>query len=207
MLRPVVGVFTERVTTHGPTARGVDWNSEESQALRFTQLLKLVDETHPYSLLDYGCGYGALARFLAARGDEFTYQGYDITPAMLDQAREVLSSVPRASVTGARDELRLADYAIASGVLNLKLDAEEPGWQQYALEVLHDLAALSARGFAFNALTSYSDPPLMRDDLYYADPCFYFDYCKRHFSAQVALLHDYGLYEFTVIVRHDAPRR
>jgi len=44
----------------------------------------------------------------------------------------------------------------------------------------------------------------MRPDLYYADPRLYFDYCKRNFSRHVALLHDYGLWEFTVIVRYEA---
>ena len=41
----------------------------------------------------------------------------------------------------------------------------------------------------------------MRPDLYYADPCFLFDYCKTHFSKDVAILHDYGMYDFTLIVR------
>jgi hypothetical protein len=30
-----------------------------------------------------------------------------------------------------------------------------------------------------------------------------FDICKRKFSRNVALLHDYGLYEFTILVRKD----
>jgi hypothetical protein len=59
------------------------------------------------------------------------------------------------------------------------------------------------KGFAFNCLTSYSDPERMRDDLYYGDPCYYFDLCKRLYSPQVSLLHDYGLWEFTIIVRKD----
>ena len=37
--------------------------------------------------------------------------------------------------------------------------------------------------------------------LYYADPCALFDYCKRNFSRNVALLHDYKIYDFTLIVR------
>jgi len=41
----------------------------------------------------------------------------------------------------------------------------------------------------------------MKDDLYYADPCYFFDYCKKKFSKNIALLHDYGLYEFTILVR------
>ncbi|MFX7953370.1 class I SAM-dependent methyltransferase, partial [Acinetobacter baumannii] len=59
-------------------------------------------------------------------------------------------------------------------------------------------------GFSFNCLTSYSDEDRKRDYLYYADPCQLFDLCKRRYSRQVALLHDYGLYEFTILVRKDA---
>jgi hypothetical protein len=52
-------------------------------------------------------------------------------------------------------------------------------------------------------LTSYSDPDRMRPDLYYANPGEIFDQCKQRYSPQVALLHDYGLWEFTVLVRKD----
>ena len=45
-------------------------------------------------------------------------------------------------------------------------------------------------------------PERMRPDLYYADPCRLFDHCKRRYSRHVALLHDYGLYEFTILVRY-----
>jgi hypothetical protein len=59
----------------------------------------------------------------------------------------------------------------------------------------------SIRGFAFNSLTAYSDADRMRPHLYYPDPCELFDLCKRRYSRNVALLHDYGLYEFTILVR------
>jgi hypothetical protein len=69
------------------------------------------------------------------------------------------------------------------------------------IETIRDLASLGRRGFAFNALTSYSDADKQRTDLYYSDPTTLFDFCKRHLSRQVALLHDYPLYEFTIVVR------
>jgi hypothetical protein len=50
-------------------------------------------------------------------------------------------------------------------------------------------------------LTSYSDEDKMRAHLYYTDPTWAFDLCKRRYSRHVALLHDYGLYEFTILVR------
>jgi hypothetical protein len=63
--------------------------------------------------------------------------------------------------------------------------------------------SLSRAGFAFNALTKYSDAEFMRPDLYYADPLFLFDHCKCRYSKFVALLHDYPLYEFTILVRKE----
>jgi hypothetical protein len=99
------------------------------------------------------------------------------------------------------EDLVEADYVVASGLFNLRLDVDEQSWRAYILDTLRSLDRLGRRGFAFNMLTSYSDPERMRGDLYYGDPCFFFDHCKRTFSRDVALLHDYGLYEFTLRVR------
>ena len=45
----------------GPTHRGVDWSSRDSQELRFATLLTASTGAAAPSLLDFGCGYGALA--------------------------------------------------------------------------------------------------------------------------------------------------
>ncbi|HAI76542.1 MAG TPA: SAM-dependent methyltransferase, partial [Microscillaceae bacterium] len=59
----------------------------------------------------------------------------------------------------------------------------------------------SDQGFAFNALTSYSDLEFRKQELYYSDPLYLFDYCKKNFGKNVALLHDYNQYDFTIIVK------
>ena len=64
-------------------------------------------------------------------------------------------------------------------------------------------ARYANEGFAFNCLTMYSDEDRMKDYLYYADPLFLFDFCKKHFSKNVSLLHDYDIYDFTILVRRD----
>jgi hypothetical protein len=56
----------------------------------------------------------------------------------------------------------------------------------------------SKLGFAFNLLTTFVD--WKKDVLYYADPMHYFEYCKKNFSRYVTLLHDYPLYEWTLLV-------
>lgn len=203
LIRSVGAYYTEKVVAHGATAAGVDWNSKESQELRFEQLLRVVDPGRPYSLIDYGCGYGALVELLDRRGDDFAYTGLDISPEMLERARTVLAADRRCTLVDDVGSLEPADYAVASGVFNVRLDHDRTTWSAYVLNTIRTLHRLGRRGFAFNMLTSYSDTHLMRDDLYYGDPCAYFDVCKREFSRQVALLHDYGLWEFTIIVRKD----
>jgi len=94
------------------------------------------------------------------------------------------------------------DYVIASGIFNVKFQTNEEVWMEYILETLEKINALSVKGFSFNILTSYSDKEYMKDNLFYADPLFFFDYCKKNFSKNVSLLHDYDLYEFTLLIKN-----
>ena len=73
------------------------------------------------------------------------------------------------------------------------------------MQTLRNMDKLCSKGFSFNMLTKYSDTDRMaeRPDLFLGDPLLYFDFCKRNFSRDVALLHDYGLYDFTILVRKD----
>jgi SAM-dependent methyltransferase len=196
--------FERTLAEHGPTPLGVDWNSPEAQTSRFDQLLKVVDSSKPYSINDYGCGYGALAHYLRERGDDFTYRGLDVSERMLEHARELNAHPEEWSFVSDPAELAPADYTVASGLFNLRMEIDDDAWREYVLDTLDRIAELSELGFAFNMLTSYSDPDKMRPDLYYGDPCFFFDRCKRRYARDVALLHDYGLYEFTILVRRDA---
>jgi len=110
-----------------------------------------------------------------------------------DDARFVLASEPP----------DIADYTVASGIFHVRLSRTEPEWRSYFEGILDVMNRTSRSGFSFNCLTTYSDADKMRDDLYYADPCAIFDYCKRRYSRHVALLHDYGLYEFTILVKKE----
>ena len=191
--------YTARVREFGASARGVDWNSEESQDLRFEQMAKVLPPTS-FSVLDYGCGYGALVDYLERETSDFDYQGFDISTDMIERAKGAHPG-HRRRFTASRAELRQADYVVASGIFNVKLDTAVEQWSDYVDDTLEALNHLGRKGLAFNMLTSYSDPDRMRADLFYADPCRMFDHCKRNFSRQVALLHDYGLFEFTILVR------
>ena len=151
-------------------------------------------------MLDYGCGYGALRSYLRERGHRGPYIGFDISQRMIDAARAGSSDVT-ARFLSERDALERVDYTLASGIFNVKQTTSDERWRQYLLDTIEDLSGFSSRGFAFNALSRYSDPEKRRADLYYADPLELFDHCARRISRSVSLLHDTPLYEFTLLVR------
>jgi SAM-dependent methyltransferase len=196
--------YADKLRTFGPTPRGVDWNDAESQRVRFAQLLRLLEADKVVSLVDYGCGYGALLDYLVERRLALTYTGFDVSPEMIRAARELHPALAGATFTTEESALSGADYVVASGIFNVRLDVAEADWHAYVLGGLDRMAALARRGFAFNLLSRYSDPERRRPDLYYADPLLLFDYSRTRYSRQVALLHDYPLYEFTILVRVEA---
>jgi SAM-dependent methyltransferase len=193
--------FEEKFATYGPTPAGVDWNSPASQTIRFEQLVRVCNPDRPLSLNEFGCGYGALVDYLLQRGWQFTYAGYDLVEASVRMARSLHPDSSRYFFSTHQAELPVSDYTTASGIFNIKLDTSPQAWTEFILATLHEMNQLNKRGFSFNCLTSYSDPNRMQPQLYYADPGQMFDYCKKNFSKNVALLHDYGLYDFTILVR------
>lgn len=195
--------YTDKIKMHGATPKGVDWNGEESQFVRFEQLSKIINKDI-FSINDIGCGYGKYFEFLQNRFSNFNYYGFDLSQEMINNAKSLYSNMGGGFMqVDNLKNIEKADYSVASGIFSVKLEHNESEWLSYILSTLEDMNEKSIKGFSFNMLTKYSDKEYMKDNLYYADPLFIFDYCKRNFSKQVALLHDYGLYEFTILVKKD----
>lgn len=197
-LGPVKKYYDEKLAKFGVSAAGVDWNSEESKDLRYEQILKVAGtEGGPFEILDYGCGYGGLLGYLKKKKIVTKYKGYDISEDMVASASHLFPEASFASSLGDQK----SDFVVASGIFNVRLQATDQDWHDYVLETLGRFDQIAVKGFSFNCLSTYSDIPKRRDYLYYADPLALFDHCKRRYSKNVALLHDYGLYEFTILVR------
>ncbi|MBZ9601969.1 methyltransferase domain-containing protein [Phyllobacterium chamaecytisi] len=201
LLAEVAEYYSGKLAQYGQTPRGVDWNGEESQTVRFDQLCKVIGNSKSFSINDLGCGYGSLFEYLNKRYDKFNYSGFDVSHDMVRSAQDRQKDTGKSRFIVASEADEIADYGIASGIFNVRLTRTDTEWHSYVSAAIDALDRTSRLGFAFNCLTSYSDANKMQEYLYYADPCELFDLCKRRYSRNVALLHDYGLYEFTILVR------
>jgi len=126
------------------------------------QVLKVCDADSAFSINDYGCGYGALSDFLVQRGYSVQYRGFDVSDQMIAEAKKLHRRLSNCDFFREESSLTVADYTVASGVFNVKLRATDDEWERYFLRTLERIAELSSRGFAFNALTKYSDRDRMR---------------------------------------------
>ena len=79
------------------------------------------------------------------------------TPALIRAAEPCVAALDDCRDTARRDELRPVEYAVASGVLNVKQQASDAEWSSYVRDTIADLAALGTARVRLNALTLYSD--------------------------------------------------
>src|SRR5512134_1972654 len=141
--------FTEKLEKFGPTAKGVDYNGEQAQQIRFAELVKIIEPANPFSVIDYGCGYGAMFEFLHRRGWQFDYYGVDLIEKMVIAGRASYKDFPNAHFTKDEKELPVADYLVAAGIFNIKLDAPYEEWQEFTCKTLQRMDALCSKGFSF----------------------------------------------------------
>ena len=194
--------YTAKLARHGAIPLGVDWSCQATQRLRFVQLLKIGHFGAPVSINDLGCGYGALAVFLAERypAVAIDYLGIDLAPTMIQRARRRHRGKPLTRFVVGRRISRHADYAVASGIMNVKLDLTLELWEAFVRATLNDMHRTSRVGFAVNFLSN-PNPDAPPGQLYCPPPERWAHYCERVLECSVEILSDYGMREYTLLVR------
>ena len=201
LLNNIVKYYDSKLEIYGPNYKGVDWNSLSSQSLRFKKILKIIKrgETN-FSLLDYGCGYGALYHYMDRLYNNFQYTGYDISDQMIFKAKEMDLKAKCKWYTHLDNKIKF-DYVLSSGIFNVKMNFSEEVWKDYITNTLEKINSISNKGFSFNMLSNLAERERREKKLYYADPVYFFNYCSNYSSQQIELLDNDSLYEFTIIVR------
>jgi SAM-dependent methyltransferase len=199
----VTAYYTGTLAQHGATPRGVDWSCKPTQELRFIQLLRVCSFKAAFSLNDVGCGYGALRGFLRQRHRraKIDYLGVDLSQAMVASARSRWGYLPETKFETVGESLRIADYSIASGLFNVRLQHCDADWERWVAHTLQNLHNSSQIGFAVNFLI----PPQLGEAspkaLYRPAIGQWTSFCENDLASDVESITGYGMREYTLLVR------
>jgi SAM-dependent methyltransferase len=195
--------YSTKLSQYGATPLGVDWTCIATQQLRFVQLLKICKFGIHIRLNDLGCGYGALVNYLAKRHSktEIDYLGIDVSAAMIARARRLYLRRPKTAFAVGRSCPRIADFSIASGIFNVKLNHDIDAWEAFIAQTLLELNAKSRRGFSVNFMQPEEKERVASNMLYRTTPPRWREFCQDRLDCSVETIANYGLREFTLLVR------
>ena len=177
------------------TAEALGWNDATGQEARF-KVLSGIGRLDNYSVMDAGCGYGDLYKYLIAIFPKLRYYGVEQIPIILKEALDRYSHLPgtyffEGDFTAA--DLPMVDYVIASGSLNYRSSDN-----LFVLKTIEKLFNTSRIGFAFNLLRNIQPP---HGFLEAYNPVYITEFCRK-LTRHVTLFENYYQEDYTVYMYH-----
>lgn len=183
---------------HGSTIQGVDWGDNEHAAIqRQEKMLEVVRGSGSSTLLDVGCGFGALAEIIEARSLPLIYSGIDVVEEMILAARQKQPNLKFICGDILATELGGFDYVVCNGVLTQKMGASTLAMNQFANRLIKKMYDIANVGIAFNVMSTHVN--FQRDNLYYRNPSEILAWCMSELTPHVRLDSAYQpWFEYTV---------
>jgi SAM-dependent methyltransferase len=183
---------------HGSTSKGVDWGDKEwAVALRQNNMLEVIRDNEPASILDVGCGYGALADLINQKKLNLKYSGVDVVDDMVLEAK---SRHPEANfVCGdfLSLDMRKFDYVVCNGILTQKMGVSNIDMNRFAQNLIKKMFHSAKIGIAFNMMSTHVN--FQKDNLFYKNPTELIAWCMSELTPHLVLNSAYELwYEYTV---------
>jgi ubiquinone/menaquinone biosynthesis C-methylase UbiE len=156
------------------------------QSIRF-QVLSEIGDLKNASVLDVGCGFGDLCRFLEKKKLNVKYHGVDINQEFIEVAKKrnphgkfELRDIEKNPFT------KKFDYVFGAGIFTLASFKN-------AIPIIKEQFRICKKGVAIDFLSTYVT---YKDDfLFYTDPDKMFKFAKT-LTKRVTLRHDYKPYEY-----------
>jgi ubiquinone/menaquinone biosynthesis C-methylase UbiE len=189
--------YEDRLVQFGYSPLTLDWGENSRQDVRFAVLADLALRSPQSSVLDVGCGFADLYAFLHQKGWTGRYTGVDIVPGLLATAHDRYPGLDLQNVDISNPAVHLGtyDYVIGSGLLNLKLQAEDHA--THVVKVLQAMHRHAQKAVCVDFLSTYVD--FQKPESWHTNPGWVFDQAKQ-LSRRVTLRHDYLPYEFAVVI-------
>ena len=207
--RPYQGIIEfckDLLAEQGDTPAGMGWKLSDGDVRYRVMLDLLKQDGHQASLLDFGCGAGHLLEYMQRTGTTgVDYVGLDISEQAIALCRSKFPGQDFLCLdVMAADSPQLGeyDYMILNGIFTYKGALGQDEMFGYCKSLLRKVFKRARIGIAFNVASKQVD--WERDDLFHLPVDQLLDFLSRELSRHVVIRHDYGLYEYTAYVYHEA---
>ena len=180
IFKNIINSYNKQSDLYGISPKGVFWQSELTQNSRFESLLKIIhkkDYHKPFTITDFGCGYGALYDFIQKY--EFMknckYYGYDIVPKFINKAKTIHQ---KQNLICSDKMLIKTDYTIISGTFNFSSSINVNKWEEYVYNSLDYSLKNTKFALALNLLKDKHT--IIKKNLFFTTPQKISDFCKNY---------------------------
>jgi SAM-dependent methyltransferase len=192
--------YRKTFLNYGATSQGVDWGDKEwAVEIRQSKMLEVIKDLaqQPLSLLDVGCGYGALAEIIKKRRLNVNYVGIDVVTEMVSEAKKRHPDYNFKSGDILEMDMGSYDYVVCNGILTQKISASTLEMNSFAQELIKKMFDLCRYGIAFNVMSTHVN--FYKDNLYYRNPSELMAWCQSELTPHAKVDCAYNLwYEYTV---------
>lgn len=179
--------YKSSIKKYGISAKGVHWNSEYTQYIRFQVLTSFIKDSIKESfIIDAGCGFGEYYNYLFDNElKPKLYLGIDCEDQMISLASKRFINTRFEIQNILKDTLIISDYYICSGAMNI-LEKRE------VFLFIENCFSASKIAFIFNFLKN--------DGLTNIDASDIIDYCLT-LSNKIEIKEDYLHNDFSVCLK------
>lgn len=188
--------YQSKFSKYGVDPKSLLWQGRGAAHQRFRQFWAELDFDNK-SILDVGCGFGEMGKFLSKRYSGVKYTGVDIVPEFIKEAKKLLPDLEfREEDFLNNPSDKTYDIVLASGVLNSNV-TDNMEYRKKAIKTMFDHADYVC---AFNMLGAHPQPENEKNsNVWYADSMEILEYCFS-LTRRVILRHHYNPTDFTVFL-------
>lgn len=195
----IIERYNKRLQDHGFSIDSLASGNEERRNERFKILTEIGIQSGD-TILDLGCGFGDLQKYLLKNDIKVKYIGIDINEEIIKIAKKENSDLDVRVLDILNENFNEpVDYIVSTSSFNNKLNEESN--YDFVDKLLKKCYSIAKKGVAIDFLSSYVDYRV-DDDVFYYEPEQLFSRAKK-ITKRVCIRHDYKLFEFCLYMYPD----
>ena len=203
---PIVRHYEQCLAKHRYGHLAVDWPNAADVVKRFEVMTQLF-LGQGGSILDFGCGVGLYYDYLRQHHPEYSahYTALDISDPFIARFQEKFPGVPALCQDVLDTPLAQAyDFVVMNGVFTIKRTLPWETMWQYMQQTIAAVWPFTNKGLVFNVMSDQVQ--WSRLDLFHLPFDVFEHWVHEVLECTVERIGEYGLYEYSVYVRHKIKR-